>query len=104
MAPQLRRRLVDATDVLPHGFAVRAPGHDEMAVVGLGALQVVDHQVSPARLDRRSAAGRPLRPPPPRAPRPLRRTGPYPLLLATGRAAARPRAFWRRPAPRGDGR
>src|SRR6266851_1522791 len=47
MAPQLRRRLVDAADVRPHGLAVRAPGHDEVAVVRPRALQVVDHQVSP---------------------------------------------------------
>src|SRR5881296_3687887 len=53
MAPQLRRRLVDPADVLPHGLASRAPGHDEVAVVRPRALQVVDHQVSSVCLDRR---------------------------------------------------
>src|SRR5437588_1636816 len=53
MAAQLCRRLVDATDVRPHGLALRAPGYDKVAVVGPRALQVVDHQVSSVRLDRR---------------------------------------------------
>src|SRR3989475_1237990 len=56
MAAQLRRRLVDADDIGPHGLAVRAPRHDEVAIVGPRALQVVDHQVSPVGLDRRFEA------------------------------------------------
>src|SRR5256885_12325289 len=51
MTAQLCRRLVDATDVRGQGCAVRAPGYDKVAVVGPRALQVVDHQVSPMRLD-----------------------------------------------------
>src|SRR2546426_680487 len=47
MAAQLRRRLIDAADVRPHGLPVGAPGHDEVAVVGARALQIVDHQSSP---------------------------------------------------------
>src|SRR5436309_2442424 len=51
MAAQLRRRLVDADDIGPHGLAVRAPRHDEVAIVGPRALQVVDHQVSPVGVE-----------------------------------------------------
>src|SRR2546425_4974142 len=66
MAPQLRRRLVDAADVRPHGLAVRAPGHDEVAGVRPRALQGGDPQGSPPR------PHRPLAPPPgPEQGRPL---------------------------------
>src|SRR2546429_9693778 len=50
MAAQPRRRLVDATDIRPNPLGVPAPGQDEVAIVGLGALQVVHHQVSPVCL------------------------------------------------------
>src|SRR2546421_446476 len=53
MTAQLCRRLVDATDVRPHGLALRAPGYDKVAVVGARALQVLDHPVSSLRLHRR---------------------------------------------------
>ena len=53
MATQQCRRLVDAPDVGPDCLARPAPGHHEVGIVGLHALQVVDHQVSAMRLNRR---------------------------------------------------
>src|SRR5712691_12548599 len=51
MAPQPCRRFVDPDDVRAHGLAVPTSRHDEAAVVGLRALQVVDHEISAVRLD-----------------------------------------------------
>src|SRR2546428_4599138 len=64
VAPQLRRRLVDAADVRPHGLAARASGHDEVAVGRARGPPVVDPQGSPPRPPPR------LQPPPRGAPGP----------------------------------
>src|SRR5947207_4486290 len=53
MAAQRGPRGVDAADVGPHCLAWRAPGHDEVTIVGARALQIVDHQVPAVRLHRR---------------------------------------------------
>src|SRR2546428_3833441 len=54
MAAQLRRRLVDADDIGPHGPAGGAPRHDEVAIAGPGALKAATHQAPGG-----AAAGRP---------------------------------------------
>src|SRR5690349_6223527 len=53
MPAQLRGRLVDPADVGPDRFALFPLRHDEMAVVGLRALEVVHHQVTTMPFDRR---------------------------------------------------
>src|SRR5260370_17713623 len=53
MVPKFRRRLDDAADVGPDGFALAPARQYEVGVVRLHALQVVDHQVPPAGFDAR---------------------------------------------------
>src|SRR5207245_344850 len=52
VAPQLRSGVVDPADIGPDPLAVAPARYDEVRIVGLRALQVVDHQVAAVRLDR----------------------------------------------------
>jgi len=45
-------RPVDSHDVVAHRLVGHAGRQDKMRIVGLGALEIVDHQVAPTRLDR----------------------------------------------------
>ena len=52
MAPQSSGGGIDAADVVPYRLAVVAARQHEMAIVGLCAPQIVDHQIAAVRLHR----------------------------------------------------